>query len=724
VPQLPSNGDVMRFEAFEIHLPSQELFKQGIRIKLAPQAFRVLQLLLECRGQLVTREKLHRTLWPDETFVDFDHGLNNAIKKIRDALNDSADAPRYVETLPRLGYRFIAAVNGHPEVAVADAAPPDNGKTVVLPYPPETPKARFFRWRKLRLASLILVTCSAGVLFISLRRLPAKLPLEFVPITSLPGQERAPSFSPDGEEIAFDYENEAGWDIFTKRLDGEKMHRLTDPPGISACPAWSPDGRSIAYFRGDEVSDLRVHSGIYLMNPLGGSKRKLLNVENVSCRISWSPDSKTLVYGPAWSDSEPAGLFLVNIDNPFPRRLLTSPAHTVDTGPIFSRDGKKIVFARNTSLGTKDLYVVSSSGGDAKRLTFSNANLGGPAWTTDDKNIIFWSSTGGSGWNSDLYSIPATGGTPERLPFASHNESSPAISRDGSKLAYVQSQFDPNIWRVELSAQDKSPKQFISSTWFENAPDFSPDGTKISFVSERDGTLAIWICNADGSNPARLMGPDGPNIPRWAPNGDRIVFDSRGTGHHQVYVVDPRGGTPQQLTFGDFNSQTPSWSADGKWIYFGSDRSGSFEIWKTSLNSKETVKVTRQGGFYAEESPDGKFVFYNKPQDKMATWTYARRGVYQMPAGGGPEKLLVPDATGFWRAKKEGIYYTDGDSKPRPSLKLYRFSTGKIETLAGLDKSAWGGPGGIAISPDGKILLYAQIDSEGRDLMLVKNGSW
>jgi Tol biopolymer transport system component/DNA-binding winged helix-turn-helix (wHTH) protein len=724
VLQTPDRNGVVRFGNYEMHLTTQELFKCGLRIKLTPQAFRVLHVLVEGHGQLVTREELHRTLWPQETFVDFDHGLNNAIKKIRDALCDSADAPRYIETLPRLGYRFIGQVNSVPDVDAADPVFSGNGRNEVLPQSAQTPDARHLAFRSYRMALLLLAVCAVGVWYFTTHRLSAKLPLEFVPLTSLPRDERAPTFSPDGEQIAFDYENESGWDIFTKRLDGETIQRLTDPPGVSSCPSWSPDGKYIAYLRGYEESALRVRSGIYLMNPLGGAKRRLLNVENVSCKVSWSPDSKTLVYGPAWSENEPAGLFLVDIDNPVPRRLLSSPPHTLDDGPAFSRDGKKIAFARNTSLGTKDLYVVSVSGGEAQRITYLNANLGGPVWTTDDKNIIFWGSTGGSGWNLDLYSVPATGGTPERLPFAAHNESSPTISRDGSKLAYVQSQFDPNIWRVALSAQRDSPKQFIASTWFEDAPDFSPDGTRISFLSERDGSLAIWICNADGSNPVRLMGPDGPNIPRWSPSGDRIAFDSRSAGRHQIYVVDARGGKPLQLTFGDFNSQTPSWSADGKWVYFGSDRSGGFEVWKTSLDSKQTVQVTKQGGFYAQESPDGKFVFYNKPQDKMANWTYVKHGVYKIPTDGGEEKLVVPEATWLWRVGREGIYYTSDGSPPRPSLKIYRFSTGKTETLADLNKQAWGGPGGIAISPDGKTFFYAQVDTEGKDLMLVKNGSW
>jgi len=592
------------------------------------------------------------------------------------------------------------------------------------------PAVRSRDWTLGAAAFAIVLICVIAGLYSILRHKPSRIPLEFVPVTTLPGFEGAATFSPDGEQIAFDWLSDSGWGIFTKRLDDEKTIQLTEPPGFSSCPSWSPDGKYIAYLKGAEESGLRLRSGIYLMGPLGGGKRRLLDVANVSCHVSWSPDSKTLVYGPSWSAAEPAGLFLLDIENPVPRRLLKSPPNTLDNFPAFSHDGKWIVFARSTSLGTQDLYVVASSGGEPKRLTNLNANLGGPVWTSDDQRIIFHA---GSGWALDLYTVSSNGGAPARLAFATHGEGGATISRDGSKLVYAQLQFDPNIWRIDLANQAQPPAKFIASTWFENAPDFSPDGRKISFLSNRDGTQAIWICNADGSNSIKLklLGvhtdpdiPQGPNIPKWAPSGDRIAYDARNNGHMQVFVVDAEGGTPIQVTSGDFENQTPSWSAEGEWIYFGSNRTGRYEIWKTSLQTRQTIQVTQQGGFYAEESPDGQFVFFNKPQDDWATWTYIKPGIYALPTNGGSEKLLIPEAGWAWRAGKDGIYYTDNNAKPLPILKVLRFATGKSETLANLNKASWGGPGGIAISPDGKTFLYPQIDSEGKDLMLVKNGSW
>jgi len=405
-------------------------------------------MLVEHSGQLVTRDELHRALWSADTFVDFNQGLNNAVSKIRDALRDSVEDPRYIDTLPKLGYRFIGkidpSIEGH-DVGIPGMNPvttvngpgilstPANGRghaPVTLPVsgPPvpanlDTPSAlasgatsprhtavglggistaasaastRRNRIRTVLVAAFVVVLFSGvAVRYVPVWFRPSKLGLEWVPFTTLSGIENSPSFSPDGEQVAFDYLNGNEWNIYIKRLDDDIMVRLTESPDQSSCPSWSPDGRLIAYLKGDTYGSHRLRSGIFLMSPSGGEKRRLVDVPNVSCHVSWSPDSQTLVYGPVLSASEPAGLFLVDVHNPVPRRLLASPAGAVDDAPAFSHDGSRIVFARSTSLAVKDLYVIPSSGGEPKRITQMDANLGGPAWTSDDRRIIFWAGSGG-----------------------------------------------------------------------------------------------------------------------------------------------------------------------------------------------------------------------------------------------------------------------------------------------------------------------------------------
>ncbi|HKU24983.1 MAG TPA: winged helix-turn-helix domain-containing protein, partial [Candidatus Sulfotelmatobacter sp.] len=158
VPQATRLPDVVRFDVYELRLSTRELLKHGIRIKFPPQAFQVLKMLVEHPGQLISREEFHRALWPSDTFVDFDQGLNTAVKKIRDVLNDSAETPRYVETLPRLGYRFVGKLNGHAKASVEDSAARDDAseQASANPLPLRVPVASQQK-SALRIVSLVVV---------------------------------------------------------------------------------------------------------------------------------------------------------------------------------------------------------------------------------------------------------------------------------------------------------------------------------------------------------------------------------------------------------------------------------------------------------------------------------------------------------------------------------------------------------------------------------------
>jgi TolB-like protein/DNA-binding winged helix-turn-helix (wHTH) protein len=170
VPQVGRQPDAVNFDAYELRLSTREFLKHGLRIKLPPQAFQVLRMLVERPGQLISREEFHRALWSADTFVDFDQGLNSAVKKIRDALNDSAETPRYIETLPRLGYRFVGEVNGGDSTDVLGPVDGNHAGEEVSREPmPVAPPARRqnLRTRIVSLAVLILVLVGSGIYFVS-----------------------------------------------------------------------------------------------------------------------------------------------------------------------------------------------------------------------------------------------------------------------------------------------------------------------------------------------------------------------------------------------------------------------------------------------------------------------------------------------------------------------------------------------------------------------------
>src|SRR5262245_46689962 len=231
------------FGAFQVDTRSHELRRSGVRIKIQDQPFLILVKLLERPGQLVTREELRSALWKDDTFVDFDTGLNTAVKRLRDVLGDSAESPAFIETLPKLGYRFVAPVQ------VSPPASPSTPASAQRESPHSGNKLLWRRW--FAVTGLLLVAATATILYLRSRSSAASTGVEVVPLTGIDEMEGFPAFSPDGNQVTFSSggEHPGGDGIYTMLIGSERPLRLTSDPR-DCCPAWSPDGRAVAFARG------------------------------------------------------------------------------------------------------------------------------------------------------------------------------------------------------------------------------------------------------------------------------------------------------------------------------------------------------------------------------------------------------------------------------------------------------------------------------------------
>ncbi|MDQ3545896.1 MAG: serine/threonine-protein kinase, partial [Verrucomicrobiota bacterium] len=449
---------------------------------------------------------------------------------------------------------------------------------------------------------------------------------KIIPFTTFSGAADQPAFSPDGNQIAFTWDggNGENLDLYVKLIGAGTSLRLTTNPAEDISPAWSPDGRYLAFLRRSAGEN-----GIFIVPALGGAERKLGQTEpNLSsqawpqCRLSWSPDGKFLAVADRASPQERYGIFLVSVEDGEKQRLTSPPDSSDDIYPAFSPDGQTVAFIRSSRLNSEDLYLISMQGGKLQRLTTDDRRVHSFTWTADNREIVFSSNRGGG---FSLWRVAVSGGTPERVAVAGQNAYSPAISRQGNHLAYNVSFLDSNIWRLDrASAADRqnSPTKLISSTRQDHSPQFSPDGKKIVFASDRSGSDEIWVCESDGSHPAQLTFFDGPTsgTPRWSPDGQQIVFDARPAGNADIYVMSAEGGKPRPLTLEPSHDVTPSWSRDGRWVYFCSNRSGARQIWKVPAGGGPAVQVTRQGGFEAFESPDGELLYYTKGRGPGGIW--------------------------------------------------------------------------------------------------------
>jgi Tol biopolymer transport system component len=544
--------------------------------------------------------------------------------------------------------------------------------------------------------------------------------MRIVLLTTFPGFQQDARFSPDGNQIAFTWFGDKDYneDIYVMRIGEGKPLRLTTNPAKDETPTWSPDGRYMAFRRKDDHKD-----EIYVVPALGGPERKLVALkDDLSDDLSmdWSPDGKCLAYvdrGPGQWEA----IFLLAIDNPEDKRPLTpSFVGQADYFPRFSPDGRTVAFVRLDDV--KDIFLVRTEGGEPRRLTFDNTYVYGLDWTPDGAYIIFFSDR--QGGSVRPWKILASGGRPEPLPMPPDGVDEPALSRDGRRLAYTQSEFNTNIWRYEVSAGERPsgpPTKLIASTGVNTEPEFSPDGKRVGFVSWRSGNGEIWVCDSDGSNPRQLTSfhVSIDAYPHWSPDGREIVFQASPEIHTAIYVVTAEGGRPRRLTIDDARVGAPTWSRDGKWIYFGSKRSGAWQVWRLPSAGGHAVQVTKKGGFAALESRDGKTLYYAK-RIQFPGWR-KYRGLWKVPVQGGQETLVLKELEAgmfdCWGLTDEGIYFYNDHTS---TIDLFRFATGRITQIAKPEKQ--GGP--LAVSPDGRWILLSQVDVNTSHIMMIENFHW
>jgi Tol biopolymer transport system component/serine/threonine protein kinase len=608
-----------------------------------------------------------------------------------------------------------------------------NTTTVTAPAGPRPRFARRRVWAVAVAAILLAAGAALSVVFLRPVERPREMPpqepeeppvalLQNVPFTSFPGRAVSVAFSPDGNQIAFVWDGDNA-DIYVKLVGSGAPLRLTTHPADDLSPVWSPDGTQIAFCRADWGQQ---EFGIFQVSALGTQEQKLFPLDKKIDSLDWSPDGKFLAFDYAEKPQEPVGVFLLAVKERTLRRLTTPAGFSTDNFPAFSADGKSVAFARwnvGSRYSGSAIYRVPVNGGEPQRLTFENLRIMGLSWTPDSREIIF--SATASGKRTQLWRIPASGGRLQALAGVGDNVLNPAVSRRGRRLAYTKVLDEWNIWRLKIPAADErhQPTKLIYSTQAEDDPQYSPDGKRILFASNRSGSSEIWVCDSEGRKPAPVTSIGGPSTgsPCWSPDGQRIAFDSLEAGKSDVYVVAADGGPAKCLT-GNYKAgaMLPSWSRDGEWIYFASED----QVWKLPIRGGEPVQVTRNGGWRPRASPDGKFIYYMH-------WVAPRLSIRRVPVQGGDEVEVVPPLKGAvwngWALGEHGIYFIDFEAGPRAAIKFFSFQTRQISQIGEMEKERrrlgheFAPTQRITVSPDEKWLLYVQYDQSGSDIMLVEN---
>ena len=293
----------------------------------------------------------------------------------------------------------------------------------------------------------------------------------------------------------------------------------------------------------------------------------------------------------------------------------------------------------------------------------------------------------------------------------------PTISRSGYRFAYERLLRSLSIWQMSLAgSSSKRPYLLVSSTSDTDqgpGPQFSPDGKRLAFMSDRNGTMEIWVGNRDGSNTFQLTAVGGAGTPRWSPDSQAVVFDVTTPNGSKIVSMSLHGTGPQILTPDDAHSVCPSWSHDGKWIYFASPRSGDWQVWKVPAQGGSPVQITRHIGHAPLESLDGKYIYYSKTPN-------AEPEIWRVPANGGEEvvmPLVRPGTWASWQVVEKGILFVGPALGHQAVVSFYDAAKSRTTILTVLNKT----PFWLGATPDGKTIAFDQPGQEQSQAMLVDN---
>ena len=696
-----AKSNLIQFGLFELDQQARELRKSGIRIKLQEQPFQILSMLLDRPGEIVTREELQKRLWPGDTFVDFDLSLNSAVKKLRQALNDDSENPRFIETLYRRGYRFIGSANG---VARLEAVQHPNAMlarpTLSEPGPAEKvvgPSRSIAHHRKLLLLFGALAFLALVAMFWLGRSQPPRVS-GYTQITHdgrLKGQ-----IVTDGERLYFSELD--GDHIVAAQVSasGGETAILPTPFANVGLADISPDGSALL------VADVKGTgpSALWSLPLPAGTPRRMGDLYPRSA--AWSPDGAELVFA---KDSE---IYLAKSDGTNPHKLATAPATVLDLR--FSPDGNRLRFdVYDTRTASSEIWEVKRNGTGLRSLLQGwnpTPQECCGKWTRDGRYYVFQSFRKGA---NNIWALAEEAhwfghGEPVQLTNGPLDFSYPVLSRDGKRIFSFGSQprdellrFDPKAGLIPyfggISAIDLA---------------FSPDGQWVAYVSIPEHTL--WRSRIDGSQPLQLTSTSmHVTLPRWSPDGKQIVFMGRTINtNYRAYLISANAGEPRELIPGAEIVFDPSWSPDGRSIVLSlneADLPGGSGISILDLASKKLSQLPgSQDLFSPRWSPDGKHLAaITKDSQKLM--------LFELSTQKWTELATLP-VIGYPSWSRDGQYlYFDTTFTEDPAFFRIRISDRKLERLLSLkgmrrflsEFSSWTG-----LAPDDSPLLARDISSQ------------
>jgi Tol biopolymer transport system component/DNA-binding winged helix-turn-helix (wHTH) protein len=754
-----------RFDSFQVDLSSSELFRSGVRVPIQEQPLQVLRLLLQAEGKVVTRDEVRAALWPEDTFVDFEHGVNTAVKKLRQALEDSAEHPKFVETLPKIGYRFIAPVDWESDTRGRSTS---SVVSIAAPRPTLVPQlAPAERGWKLKaaitlaflavIAATVLLSYENSVLSrtrvgrwfrqaVTRQHPEARVALSQRRLTANPDDTPLTGgvISPDGKYLA--YTDSSGF--YVRQVDGGETHAVPLPKDFEPLPeSWFPDSSHLVvswfgYQRNVPGSATPKGSppSLWKISILGGTPRKLVD-EGSSARVS--PDgSKIAFLTGAWDNEQ---IWLSNEDGSGARKIVDGGQESFGA-VAWAPDGKRFATVRSTRTG-KQIEVYDIADGRHEVIS-SDPRLGDAvAWTNTDRLIYSQGEAEPNQGDANLWSLtleprsarplaPATRVTNDRAHIFGIS-----VAVDGKRLALRRNTYQADVYLTEVEARGKRlspPRRFTLDDRADWPSAWTPDSKSVLFFSDRDGAAHIFKQHVDETQPELLVGGNDVRwVPRLTPDGLSLLYMASAaadqppdsgrlmrvplSGGPSQFVLEGAGITSYQCarlpsTLCVYGQMEPNSEFYKFFTFDPAGRKG------TEISAARMKREDADGPNCWGISPDGKYLVTSRSQNP---YKYPVPAVRMFNLAAGTSRVIPVPAAGLimgmdWAADSKSVWvsaYRGRGAWGTRSGVLNLDLTGKTSVVyEGLNLGLW-----FAVpSPDGRRLALLE-HTESSNVWLLEN---